>query len=138
MECLADVEIAINCELCRCSTFNVASCAENVDASGERVIALFCTCITSAELDVDHSRAEERSPWTYKLNKVTPSQFVFKEVLFLNTVSRLAAAEESERRTEYNVSSDEVPAALRICKLGFNGATSAKTKLSPAPPRANR
>lgn len=114
MECLADVEIAINCELCRCSTFDVASCADNFDASGESGIALLCTCITSAKLDADNSRAEERSPWTYKLNKVTPSQLVFKEVLFLNTVSRFVAAEESERRRAYKVSSDEVPAALRI------------------------
>jgi hypothetical protein len=107
VECLADVEIAINCELCRCSTFDVASCADNFDA-------ILCICITSAKLDVDNSRADERSPWTYKLNKVTPSQLVFKEVLFLNTVSRFVAAEESERRRAYKVSSDEVPAALRI------------------------
>jgi hypothetical protein len=50
---------------------------------------------------------------TYKLNKVTPFQLVFKDVLFLNTVSRFVAA-ESDRRSAYNVSEDDVPAALRI------------------------
>jgi hypothetical protein len=113
VKCLADVEIAIDCELRRCSTFDVASCADNFIANGERGTALLYICFTCGKLDVDNSKAEERTPWTYKLNKVTPSQLLFKEVLFLNTVFRLVAAEESERRRAYNVSSDDVPAALR-------------------------
>jgi hypothetical protein len=45
VNCLAGIEVAIDCELRRRCAFNVASCADNFYARGDRGIALlFLTC----------------------------------------------------------------------------------------------
>ena len=45
MNCLAGIEVAIDCELRRRCAFNVASCADNFYARGDRGVALlFLTC----------------------------------------------------------------------------------------------
>jgi hypothetical protein len=45
VNCLAGVEVAIDCELRRCRAFDVASCADNFYARGDRGAALlFLTC----------------------------------------------------------------------------------------------
>jgi len=40
VECLADVKIAVNCELCRRSAFDVASGADDFYRAGDRGAAL--------------------------------------------------------------------------------------------------
>ena len=50
-------------------------------------------------------------------------------MLFLKTVSRFRiAAEESVRPSASNVSGDDMPGVLRICRSLFNGAGPAETK----------
>jgi hypothetical protein len=45
VNCLAGIEAAIDCELRRRCAFNVASCADNFYARGDRGVALlFLTC----------------------------------------------------------------------------------------------
>jgi hypothetical protein len=45
VNCLAGIEVAIDCELRRRCAFNVASCADNFYARGDRGVALlFLTC----------------------------------------------------------------------------------------------
>jgi hypothetical protein len=52
VECLAGVEIAIDGELCRRSTFYIASCADNFYAGGERRVALLYLWFARGKSDI--------------------------------------------------------------------------------------
>jgi hypothetical protein len=58
VERLADVEIAIDGELCRRSALDIASCANNFYAGGERRVALLCFCFARGKSDNNDSDGE--------------------------------------------------------------------------------